>query len=115
MPLHFCPDCQNILTFGQQDQELLVRCRICGYEGPCNDTVLYTKNYRQGGGINLTLHNEDVIYDNTLPRTIHYNCPNDKCITHTNQDKKEAVFVRDNNSNLQQAIVCVECHTRWRI
>lgn len=115
MPLHFCPDCQNILTFAQQEQELIVRCRTCGYEGPCQETVLYSKNYRHTASQSSVNTNPDIIYDNTLKRTIHYECPNGSCITHSNADKKEAVFTRDNQSNLQQAMVCVACQTKWRI
>lgn len=115
MPLHFCPDCQNMLTFAQQDQELLVRCRTCGYEGPCQETVLHTQSYRQGGDVGLNRVREDVIYDSTLKRTIHYQCPNADCATHTDSSKKEAVFVRDTNVNLQQAMVCCSCRTKWRI
>lgn len=115
MPLHFCPDCQNMLIFGLQDHELFVRCRICGYEGPCQETILLTKTYKQGTKTLGELSDENVIYDRTLKRTIHYNCPNGSCITHKDEDKKEAVFARNSMNNLQQVMVCTLCKTKWQI
>lgn len=114
MPLHYCPECQNILIFAQDGSNLIARCRICGYSGASQTTILSTKTY-QKSQVKQNQTNSDVIYDNTLERTIHYTCPNQDCITHKNNSKKEAVFTRDSEINLQRAMVCVECQTKWRI
>ena len=48
--------------------------------------------------------------DNTLPRTTNYNCPNDKCDTKKNPNKKEAIIYRE---NYKMTYKCVICKTIW--
>lgn len=113
MPLHFCPECQNLITFGEKEGELQIQCRTCGYEAPSDETVLLTKTYKWDEGVRFGGLPAEIIYDPSLKRTIHYTCPNEKCETHQDADKKEAVFSRESESNLKQIIVCAVCHTTW--
>ena len=49
----------------------------------------------------------------TLPRTTKYICPNDDCITHSNPNKKEAIFFNEGDS-LKNIYICKECNTEWK-
>lgn len=46
--------------------------------------------------------------DNTLPRTVDYICPNDKCETRKNSKIKEAVIFRESYKMTYKCVVCKE-------
>lgn len=113
MPIHFCPECQNLIAFGIKDNELQIQCRTCGFETQYNETVLVTKTYRRDDNIRFGSIPAEIIYDNTLKRTIHYTCPNDNCETHKFPEQKEAVLYRESDINLKRITICAVCHTKW--
>jgi hypothetical protein len=98
-------------------------CMMCGFSKKINNsTKLYSKNLKKEKisdtmiyvccecktvwpGIEGNFDNIDILkndtknysdfcHDNTLPRTKKYICPNKKCITHKNFNKKEAIFFK---------------------
>lgn len=87
---------------------------VCSNCGPIKKieagTLIYnkksdslSKNYNTGNYTNM-------LYSNILARTRRYICPNDKCISHKDITKREAIFFRKNN--LYEVIyICEACET----
>ena len=90
-------------------------CKNCGfYEAMKPKTMLYKKNIgTQQDMLSLESY-KNMMYDTTLPRTKKYKCFNEKCITHTEPEKKEAVWFRLNNS-FNTCYECCVCQTVWKI
>jgi hypothetical protein len=96
----------------------IIKCTSCGENYVLHpETIIYSLNF----GKQQTSFNDDnidlKIYDQTLPRTKDYICPNTKCETNTknfNNNNKEAVFYRASKSyHIKYA--CVNCKTSWNI
>lgn len=71
---------------------------------------IYSKKY-DASVISEDENYEAIIYDNTLPRTRNYICPNKKCGSNKDDSKKEAVITK--NTNYQTVYVCASCGTHW--
>jgi DNA-directed RNA polymerase subunit M/transcription elongation factor TFIIS len=73
----FCPHCQNILSPGKQDNDLIYSCRLCNYVQKSQ-----VKNYRISYiSMETTMREEsgsNIVLDPTIPR-IKKKCPNSKC------------------------------------
>jgi len=52
--------------------------------------------------------NEDIIYDTIKPRTRNYICPNPKCESQKNYEKREAIFYRNDNT-YKITYICTAC------
>jgi hypothetical protein len=87
---------------------------VCNNCGPIKKieagTLIYSKksdslskNYNTGNYINMA-------YSKILARTRRYICPNDKCISHTDLTKREAIFFRKNNV-YDVKYICEACKT----
>lgn len=61
---------------------------------------------------NIVINPQNKILDPTLPRTKDYVCKNKDCGSHKNDENKEAVFFRINNT-YQLIYVCCVCKTYW--
>ncbi len=87
-------------------------CRNCGFLKPISDETLIfsrvsgdiSQSYSPADASTLdSMANSDI-----LPRTRKYVCTNEKCISHTDPSKKEAVFFRMNNS-YKPKYICLAC------
>jgi RNase P subunit RPR2 len=86
-------------------------CNSCGYYRPIeSETLLYTKQYEELNDDEFEDYHL-LIYDNTLPRTYKYMCPNKKCDSHKYPEKKEAVIYK--NKNYRVLYVCTICEDFW--
>lgn len=73
-------------------------------------TIIYTKNFNISSTSSQTDYSY-VKFDDILPRTRNYICPNTKCKTHKDSSLQEAVII---HNNMDQVIyVCCECDTSW--
>jgi uncharacterized protein YbaR (Trm112 family) len=87
-------------------------CKNCGNNEPIKEgTLLYQKISKKEEN-NDYQHYGDLIYDQTLPITRNFTCPNEKCLTHTDKLLKEAVFFREHNS-YKIIYICRNCKTSW--
>lgn len=84
-------------------------CSKCGYNEQMEPgTLIYVKMYdKQVSEFNLEDY-KSMYYDKTLPRTNVYDCRNKKCITHTQPEKKKAVFkrIKDDKRVVYNCTVC---------
>lgn len=74
-------------------------CNNCGYRKPIEEgTLIFSKVSNDIAQSYSSSDVKDMKHSDILPRTSKYICPNSKCESHTNSDKKEAVFFRMNNT-----------------
>jgi len=94
------------------DDNLYSSCKRCGFREEFVDSIVETHIY--GENLSKMEIPTNVIYDNTLCRTIHKKCPNPECITHKKPELQEAVFVNDKDT-LIVTYICVHCKKMWKL
>lgn len=109
--MKFCPECDRMLFFQEQESKLYEECHHCNYRQESTETV-----------ISRTVHREDAYDDpstrqymrfcKAVPRTTHRKCPNKECPSREDKSIQEAVLVRKENT-MQQLYICVVCNTEW--
>ena len=97
----FCPHCQNILSPGKQDNDLVYSCRLCNYVQKSK-----VRNYRISYISTETSVREeekgsDVVTDPTVPR-MKKKCTQPKC------KSEYAVYMVEPHS-LRKRFYCAEC------
>ena len=91
-----------------KEKEYYYYCDNCGFNTKIPPKTLIYSNKTTEIDKNFINYK----YDNTLPKSKNYNCPNDKCKTHLDVSLKEATFYRINNTyNLRY--ICHSCDTFW--
>jgi len=110
--MKFCPECESMLYYSEENGDLYEKCKDCGYKMICNNHVIESSIYKIKVLQNTELKN-NVIYDNALPRTIHKKCPNDDCESRKNTKLQEAVYYPD-QITLKLIYFCTTCNTQWQ-
>ena len=110
--MKFCPECCNLLYTTEKDDKLHDICKKCGHSSISNDVIITEKVYRTGLFSNLG-SKKNMVYDDTYPRTIHKECPNDECISKKDKSMQEAVYVSEKDT-LQLVYICTKCFTEWK-
>lgn len=89
-------------------------CNNCGNNEPIKEqTQLVTRS----GNEKIQLYDDinkykEIIHSAALPITRAYVCPNDKCESHKDHAKREAVFFRQSNS-FKIRMICRTCLESW--
>jgi hypothetical protein len=96
-----------------KDNKAYFVCINCSNFEPIKEgTLIFSQsNSINNNNFDLTLCANNM-YDMTLPRDRNYTCPNDKCISHKEIDKKEQVTKRYRNSQ-KLVHTCCACATVW--
>ena len=110
--MQFCKECENKLFPIEEDGQLWNKCIDCGFKEEYNDSVIDKKNYKNKDTV-ISDNNKFLIYDPTIPRTIHRVCPNKNCISIENPQLQEAVFIQD-PITIKLTYICVNCNTEWK-
>lgn len=95
--------------------EVIYFCKSCGYTCPIQKRQLIMSKIGKSytSGVRLTPDKIRImVNDKTLPHTRGYICTNEKCISHKENDKRDAVFFRFPNS-LQTWYICTACQNYW--
>lgn len=122
--MKFCGNCQNMLYIAidaKDTNKLTYYCRHCGtvddiitQEGHC---VLNT-HLKQGEQKFNHIINKYTKLDPTLPRIYTMKCPNEGCITNSNESstkkKPEVIYMRYDDSNMRYVYICVDCDAIWK-
>ena len=110
--MKFCENCNNLLYFSETENGILLKCHNCGFSQENDNNVLSTNLYKSNE-TESSQTNQYCIYDPSLPRTIHRQCPNEKCQSIKDKSLQEAVFITD-KVTLQQIFICCICKTEWK-
>ena len=113
--VHFCKICESMLYPYENNKNLYLKCKNCGYEEDNKNLVIFTKIYNDNS-INMGnsgINNQYIIYDNTIPRTKQKRCPNNECVSRTDTSKQDAVFY-SLDKTMELIYVCRECNTEWK-
>jgi DNA-directed RNA polymerase subunit M/transcription elongation factor TFIIS len=110
--MQFCPECQNKLFPSEEDGTLWNKCRNCGYKAEYTQSLIEKKVYKSSALRSIEI-NKYMVYDPSLPRTIHNTCPNRECITHKKPELQEAVYIQDPNT-IKLIYICTQCQTEWK-
>lgn len=84
-------------------------CNNCGYLKPITEgTLIFSKVSSDVAQSYSTSDIKDMVHSDILPRTRKYLCPNNKCESHNNPEKREASFFRMNNT-FKVKYLCQAC------
>lgn len=89
-------------------------CRNCNYSRQLTEKTLISSNTTSSGKtyINYDFF-PDMVHSKTLGFTREYICPNAKCISHSEHDKREAVLYKY-GKYVQQFLICTACKAYWK-
>lgn len=117
--LHFCPKCNSLFEFVQDDGKLKHRCSVCKHieEFKSEDPTIkmtYTSSTTSRHYSRPTFATR---FDSSLSKTTQLECTNDGCPTKTSFNKGIIPVVQLLNHpdiNRRQQLVCVACgHTGY--
>jgi len=116
-PSDFCPTCRYYLYLDQADKTLRRICRNCGYQTEDKKGGLILEidlKEKTSEGYKI-LMNEFTKKDPTLPHVDTIKCPNESCVSNTNQDtKKDVIYLKYDAVNLKFLYICNHCDAQWR-
>ena len=90
-------------------------CNKCGY----NETIqegahIFTRTADNSQNNALDINkNINMMYSDILLRTRKYICPNQKCESHKNPNKREAVMYRKNDREYKMIYICTTCTEKF--
>jgi len=106
---------KTIISKKGTDEGVMYICKKCGYTKPLIGRTLILSKIGMASSSRITITPQKIrnmLHDKTLPHTRRYICKNTDCISHTQHDKRDAVFFRFTNS-LQVYYICCACQTYW--
>jgi hypothetical protein len=93
-------------------------CKNCSYYEKLVVKTLVLSRMNQGSsmsGIQDLAKYKYMIHDKTLPHTRDYICKNDKCISHKELSKRDAVWFRPQSNSYSTCYACVACSMVWNV
>lgn len=92
------------------------KCNNCNYRKKIKETIrLYQMNVDSSYSIHRSQDDNKLLALNPIyPRTRDYTCKNINCITHKDENIKEAVFYREKDS-YQTNYICNVCFSGWKV
>ena len=106
----FCPKCNNLFYFNEENNDLYKSCMKCGFKKISNDTVIDSTEYKKNAVTNT--YNSNSIYDVRLARTMKIKCINNNCSGSTEKKNSEVVLIK-NKGDLRSKYMCSVCKTEW--
>jgi DNA-directed RNA polymerase subunit M/transcription elongation factor TFIIS len=120
--MHFCTVCSNMYYIridGENSSNLVYYCRKCKNEETSMsiDNICVSKTYIKKTQQNFNhIINKYTKLDPTLPRINNILCPNQDCITNTNEHKeREIIYIRYDDVNMKYVYLCSDCDTVWKM
>jgi aspartate carbamoyltransferase regulatory subunit len=97
--------------------KLIYYCRNCGHE----DTLLTSENVcvtktqlTQSEKTYSHIVNKYTKLDPTLPRINSIKCPNQNCVSNTDEGvEREVIYMRYDDVNMKYIYICAKCDTIW--
>jgi DNA-directed RNA polymerase subunit M/transcription elongation factor TFIIS len=97
--------------------KLVYYCRNCGNvdESLSVDNVTVSKIQLKKSEQEFShIINKYTKLDPTLPRVNNILCPNANCKTNTENDPKEIIYIRYDDTNMKYVYLCSTCDTVWK-
>lgn len=110
--MNFCPECNNLLYFQENTENLFLKCNSCQYTIKYEKNVIDEKIYKSQS-VYSDDTNEWTIFDVSLPHTKYKKCPNDNCITHKENKEVDTVMYTEKKT-LKMLYICCYCKTEWK-
>ena len=120
--MHFCKECSNMYYLkvtSEDENKLIYYCRNCGHEDDTltadNICVSRTKIKRSAQKYSHIV-NEYTKKDPTLPRTNTIKCPNQECISNSEDgiNEREVIYIRYDDTEMKYLYLCAKCDTMWK-
>jgi len=118
--MHFCSECQNMYYIridSENVNKLIYYCRNCGNEDKLlnvdNVSVSSTQVKKIEKSFNHIV-NKYTKLDPTLPRISKVLCPNAECDTNKKDEKREIIYIRYDDINMNYIYMCSTCDTIWK-
>jgi len=118
--MHFCSECQNMYYIridSENVNKLIYYCRNCGNEDKLlnvdNVSVSSTQVKKIEKSFNHIV-NKYTKLDPTLPRISKVLCPNAECDTNKKDAKREIIYIRYDDINMNYIYMCSTCDTTWK-
>jgi DNA-directed RNA polymerase subunit M/transcription elongation factor TFIIS len=106
------------ISIDQNDNNKLVYyCRNCGNIDSTLSTenVIVSKNQLKKSEQEFShIINKYTKLDPTLPRINNVLCPNADCPTNKNNEEKEIIYIRYDDTNMKYVYLCSTCDTVWK-
>lgn len=118
--MHFCSQCRNMYYIkldGENKNKLIYYCRKCGNEDDkiTIDNICVSKtNIKSRETKHVTAINSYTKLDPTLPRINTIRCPNSTCKSNTEDEKREVIYIRYDDTNIKYMYLCTVCDTTWK-
>ena len=113
--MRFCVKCDNMyyIKLKDDDMSLINYCRQCGHEdSSVNSDIIFSE---EKVSYNADIINEYTKYDPTLPRISNIPCQNAECISNTEGETSEIIYIKYDEVNLKFIYLCTKCDTSWKI
>jgi DNA-directed RNA polymerase subunit M/transcription elongation factor TFIIS len=97
--------------------KLIYYCRNCGHEDETltSENICVSSSQIKRTEQNYThIINEYTKYDYTLPRINTIKCPNSTCLSNTEADKREVIYIRYDDVNMKYIYLCTQCDKMWK-
>lgn len=118
--MHFCTVCGNMYYIRIADNgpnQLTYYCRNCGHTDDTltvdNVCVVDTAGGKSGGAKLSHVVNKYTKLDPTLPHIKTIRCPNDSCKSHDDDDKRDVIYIRYDDTAMKYLYICSVCDTMW--
>jgi DNA-directed RNA polymerase subunit M/transcription elongation factor TFIIS len=118
--MHFCSVCSNMyyIRINDSNNSLVYYCRKCSNEDTTmtaqNICVSKTQIKKSQQSFNHII-NKYTKLDPTLPRINNILCPNNDCITNTDNKAREIIYIRYDDVNMKYVYLCSDCDTVWKM
>jgi len=118
--MHFCEKCDNMyyLKIGQENaNNLIYYCRNCGHEDTtltANNICVSETHIKRNEQKYSHIINEYTKQDPTLPRINTIKCPNQECKSNNDEEQREVIYIRYDDTNMKYIYLCAKCDTMWK-
>jgi len=118
--MHFCEKCDNMyyLKIGQENaNNLIYYCRNCGHEDTtltANNICVSETHIKRNEQKYSHILNEYTKQDPTLPRINTIKCPNQECKSNNDEEHREVIYIRYDDTNMKYIYLCAKCDTMWK-
>ena len=116
--MKFCQNCNNMFYTKIEDKKLIFYCKGCNFnrefDKSIDDCDIYSTSYNTDSESYREKINKYTHLDPTLPRLTTMTCPNDTCVSHSQPDLNEVIYIKYNLDKMNFIYLCCNCKTSWK-